>query len=76
MKGNGDEKSLGELHRQVWPFVQKEFDRIIEQEKARCDELLGTAMASNDMKAVVLSSCARKNRHALCGSRHSTAGKN
>jgi hypothetical protein len=55
VKGNADEKSLGELHRQVWPFVQKEFDRIIEQEKARCEELLGTAMASNDMKAVVLS---------------------
>jgi hypothetical protein len=55
VKGNADEKSLGELHRQVWPFVQKEFDRIIEQEKARCEELLGTAMASNDMKTVVLS---------------------
>jgi hypothetical protein len=54
VKGNADEKSLSELYRQIWPFVQKEIDCNIDQAKARCEELLGTAMASKDLESVVL----------------------
>lgn len=54
LTGNADEKSLHELHQQVWPVVQANVDRGIEEAKTRCEELTGTSKGSNDMKTVVL----------------------
>ena len=52
--GNADEKSLHELHRQIWPVVKEDVDRGIEIAKANCKELLGMSKASNDLKTVAL----------------------
>ena len=52
--GNADEKSLDELHRQVWPVVKADADNGIEEAKIKCEELLGTTKASHDLKTVVL----------------------
>lgn len=42
LKGNADAKSPHELQLQVCPVVQADKDRVIEEAKARCEELLGT----------------------------------
>ncbi|GJL70539.1 MAG: hypothetical protein NPIRA06_31740 [Nitrospirales bacterium] len=52
--GNADEKSLHELHRQVWPVVKADADHGIEEAKNKCEEFLGTSKASHDLKTVVL----------------------
>ncbi|WNM56609.1 baeRF7 domain-containing protein [Candidatus Nitrospira allomarina] len=51
--GNADEKSLHELHRQVWPVVKADADHGIEEAKIRCEEFLGTSKASHDLETVV-----------------------
>ncbi|HSF10739.1 MAG TPA: hypothetical protein VLA60_15115, partial [Nitrospirales bacterium] len=52
--GNADEKSLHELHGQIWPVVKADADHGIEEARIKCEEYLGTSKASHDLKTVVL----------------------